>query len=388
MARQMAQKSAAAAREADEAEAEGGVATAEKAAAPLDAKYGVGTVVYKIFQDKARDSERPFSGTVVGYRVLGGRGTPGEAASYYYRVAYEDGDEEELDELDMGRVFVYRTASPAATAADGSGDNGADVDDPLAVARYAADIHAHHRAAEACAAALPGCRTPSALDDGDRARTVDWLVATHARFRLLPETLHLAVHLADRYVAATAASTRPPPPRRAAAAALLLAAKYEEIYPPGAKEVARRAGDGLTVADLLDAEADALRALEHRLSFPTAHAFLPRLLGACGDGDSGGRLGDLCRFLLDATLRTAAGTRRLPSLRAAAAVYVARRSLLGAAEAWTPALAARAGYDVEDVSDAARDVLAAATRPGGAVFAKYNRPGTRRVARTPLCADM
>jgi len=45
---------------------------------PRTAKYGLGTIVYKIFTDESIDNKRTFSGRVVGHRALGGGTMPNE----------------------------------------------------------------------------------------------------------------------------------------------------------------------------------------------------------------------------------------------------------------------------------------------------------------------
>eukprot|EP00584_Thalassiosira_punctigera_P025640 CAMPEP_0172555300 /NCGR_PEP_ID=MMETSP1067-20121228/58342_1 /TAXON_ID=265564 ORGANISM="Thalassiosira punctigera, Strain Tpunct2005C2" /NCGR_SAMPLE_ID=MMETSP1067 /ASSEMBLY_ACC=CAM_ASM_000444 /LENGTH=2498 /DNA_ID=CAMNT_0013343815 /DNA_START=188 /DNA_END=7684 /DNA_ORIENTATION=+ len=57
-------------------------------------KYDAGTVVSKVFRDEDDDQERPFPGEVVGY----------DADKKRYSVRYEDGDEEDVSEKELGKL--------------------------------------------------------------------------------------------------------------------------------------------------------------------------------------------------------------------------------------------------------------------------------------------
>lgn len=63
-----------------------------------------------------------------------------------------------------------------------------------------------------------------------RAILTDWLVETHDKFQLMPETLYLTMYIVDRYL-----SLQPVPRREfqlVGMAAMLIACKYEEIWAP------------------------------------------------------------------------------------------------------------------------------------------------------------
>lgn len=109
-----------------------------------------------------------------------------------------------------------------------------------------------------------------------RAILIDWLVEVHMKFRLVPETLHLAVNIIDRYL------TTVEVPRKTlqlvGVTALLIAAKYEEIYPPEVKDCICITDRAFTKQDVLDMEADILKELKFRLTVPTGYPFLQRFL--------------------------------------------------------------------------------------------------------------
>ena len=59
---------------------------------------------------------------------------------------------------------------------------------------------------------------------------IDWLVDVHVKFRLVPATLYLCVHLIDRFCSSNKVMRKRL--QLVGITALLLACKYEEIHPP------------------------------------------------------------------------------------------------------------------------------------------------------------
>lgn len=109
-----------------------------------------------------------------------------------------------------------------------------------------------------------------------RAILVDWLVEVHMKFRCVPETLHLAINIIDRYLTVVEI------PRQSlqlvGVTAFLLAAKYEEIYPPELHDIVVITDRAYTKQDVLEMEADMLNELSFNLTVPTGYPFLQRFL--------------------------------------------------------------------------------------------------------------
>lgn len=82
--------------------------------------------------------------------------------------------------------------------------------------------------------------TPSAIARSltwhQRKLMVDWISKHHTRFKLLPETLWIAVNLVDRFLSRRAAASEKI--QLLALSALYTASKYEEIMPPSARALA------------------------------------------------------------------------------------------------------------------------------------------------------
>ena len=96
-----------------------------------------------------------------------------------------------------------------------------------------------------------------------------------------------------------------------------------------------------------------LKTLEYQITIPSAHAFLVRYLKAA---HADKRIVQLSCYLLDGTLQSYNLLHYLPSQLAAAAVFIARRTV--GRNSWSPTLLKYAQYKEEDIAPVARSVLA------------------------------
>ena len=111
-----------------------------------------------------------------------------------------------------------------------------DKDDPLACYHYCEDIIESYREKEVIFSVRPGYmeRQPE-LNERMRTILVDWLIEVHHKFRMVPETIYLAVNIVDRYL-----DIKECPQTKfqlVGSTALLIASKYEEIFPPDLRDL-------------------------------------------------------------------------------------------------------------------------------------------------------
>lgn len=202
-----------------------------------------------------------------------------------------------------------------------------DPHDPMLVSEYVTDIFNYYRRLEETTLPNPDymSRQPD-IDWATRGVLVDWLIEVHTRFRLLPETLFLAVNLVDRFLS-----------RRVilldqfqmfGATAMFIAAKYEEVLSPHIASFVYLADDKFSVEELLEAERYMLATLNYDLSYPNPMNFLRRI--SKGDGyDVQSRT--LAKYLLEISLLDHRFMRYRQSHIAAAAMFLAR-SFLGSGD--------------------------------------------------------
>lgn len=201
----------------------------------------------------------------------------------------------------------------------------ADKDDPAACWQYAEDITKYHLEDEKA-------RKPSAaymsrqsdINSKMRAILVDWLVDVHCKYDLLPQTLHIASHLIDHYLAKDLSVPRQKL-QLVGVTALFIASKYEEIYPPEADDFVRITDNAYTREELFRMEEQVLAAISYRVTFPTGYQFLKRFLKASRTSDD--RVEHFAHYVVDRSLQEYKMIKHLPSTIAASAVHIARSQM-------------------------------------------------------------
>ncbi|KAM0723096.1 hypothetical protein Q7P37_001296 [Cladosporium fusiforme] len=218
-----------------------------------------------------------------------------------------------------------------------------DLDDPLMVAEYVHEIFDYMKKLEI--ATLPN---PDYMDSQDelewkmRGILVDWLLEVHTRFRLLPETLFLAVNIIDRFLSCKVVQLDRL--QLVGVTAMFIASKYEEVLSPHVQNFKHVADDGFTEAEILQAERFVLGALDYDLSYPNPMNFLRRISKADNYDIQTRTLG---KYLLEIGCLDHRFLQYPPSHVAAAAMYLAR-AVLERGE-WDATLAHYAGYTEHDI---------------------------------------
>lgn len=195
-----------------------------------------------------------------------------------------------------------------------------DIDDPLMVAEYVGEIFEYYRTLETLT--MPN---PDYMDHQDdlewkmRGILIDWLIEVHTRFRLLPETLFLAVNIIDRFL-----SQKVVPLDKlqlVGVTAMFIASKYEEVLSPHIGNFVHVADDGFTVEEVLSAERYTLQTLKYDLSYPNPMNFLRRISKADNYDIQTRTIG---KYLMEISLVDHRFMRYPQSHVAATAMYVAR----------------------------------------------------------------
>jgi G2/mitotic-specific cyclin 2 len=195
-----------------------------------------------------------------------------------------------------------------------------DVDDPLMVAEYVGEIFEYYKTLETVT--MPN---PDYMDHQDdlewkmRGILIDWLIEVHTRFRLLPETLFLAVNIIDRFL-----SQKVVPLDKlqlVGVTAMFIASKYEEVLSPHIGNFVHVADDGFTVEEVLSAERYTLQTLKYDLSYPNPMNFLRRISKADNYDIQTRTIG---KYLMEISLVDHRFMRYPQSHVAATAMYVAR----------------------------------------------------------------
>jgi len=218
-----------------------------------------------------------------------------------------------------------------------------DIDDPLMVSEYVVEIFEYLKELEIATMANPHYMdSQSELEWKMRGILVDWLLEVHTRFRLLPETLFLAVNIIDRFLSAKIVQLDRL--QLVGVTAMFIASKYEEVLSPHVQNFRHVADDGFTEEEILSAERFVLAALNYDLSYPNPMNFLRRISKADNYDIQTRTLG---KYLLEIGCLDHRFLVHPPSQVAAAAMYLAR--LVLERGPWDVTLAHYAGYTEEEI---------------------------------------
>ncbi|KAI0264671.1 cyclin-like protein [Gloeopeniophorella convolvens] len=213
-----------------------------------------------------------------------------------------------------------------------------DVDDPMMVSEYVTEIFDYLKVVEQTT--LPN---PNYMDSQKdlawkmRGILTDWLIQVHTRFRLLPETLYLAVNIIDRFLSARVVSLAKL--QLVGTTCMFLAAKVEEVIAPSATNFLYCADSSYNEAEILQAEKYILKTLEWNMGYPNPIHFLRRVSKA---DEYNVQARTVAKYLLEIQCVEWRLIAAPPSLLAAASIWLAR-FVLGK-EDWTPNLAHYSSY--------------------------------------------
>lgn len=227
-----------------------------------------------------------------------------------------------------------------------------DVSDPQAVIAYVDEIYAKSREKE-----LTECVTcdylsrHSNITANMRAILIDWMIDVHLRFKLLPETMFLAVHLIDKFLSKNTITRDVF--QLVGITCMFIACKYEEIYPPECNDFIYITESAYTRKQMLEMERVILNSLGFKLMVPSSLHFLRRFSKAA---KSDYRAHTLCKYLIELALVDYSMIKYCPSKVAAAAIYLTRIMINGDPD-WNTTLQHYTKYKKEDILPCARDLL-------------------------------
>ena len=197
---------------------------------------------------------------------------------------------------------------------------------------------------------------------------------------MVPESLYMTVYIIDRYLQGK--QVRRSKLQLVGVAALLVAAKYEEIYPPELRDLVYITDRAYNKQEILEMESDIVNTLEYKFTVPTIHSFLCRYLKAAHADRT---MVQLACYLTERTLQEYSMLQFLPSVIAASAVLVARKTLKR--HSWSPTLVKYTTYDEPQLAACLEEMNATMNNPANqqqAVYRKYSSSKFGGVARMDL----
>lgn len=224
--------------------------------------------------------------------------------------------------------------------------------DPVRLSYYAKDIYVYLHAAQAKTQPRPGYMKRQ-IDISDKMRSIllDWLAEVHYKFKLVPETLFLAVNYLDRFLERE--TVQRSQLQLVGIVALELACKFEELYTPEVREFIYVTDNSYSISDFLRTELRMLEVLNYTLSVPTSYRFYERYARLAQLDQRQTYLGE---YLLEVSLLDATLNKYKPSLVAAAGVYLARK-MLDSGTVWGAGLTAATQHSDSEVRPCAKDLV-------------------------------
>lgn len=196
-----------------------------------------------------------------------------------------------------------------------------DARDPMMVGEYSEEIFKYYHELELQTLADPNyLYLQQDIRPKMRSILVDWLVEVHMKFRLLPETLFLAINLMDRFLSRE--KVQVDRLQLLATGALFIAAKFEEVYSPSIKNYAYITDGAYSENDIREAENYMLKSLNFDISYPSPYNFLRRISKADNYDINARTIG---KYLLEISAIDHRFIGHVPSVCTAAAMYVARK---------------------------------------------------------------
>jgi hypothetical protein len=246
-------------------------------------------------------------------------------------------------EPDLQNASELNDYAEAPMEADPEGDDwddldAEDADDPVMVSEYVVEIFKYLKVVEQSTMAnATYMDNQKELAWKMRGILTDWLIQVHVRFRLLPETLFLAVNIIDRFLSTRVVSLAKL--QLVGITCMFIAAKFEEIVAPSVMHFLQCADSSYNESEILQAEKYVLKTLNWNLSYPNPVHFLRRISKA---DDYDIKVRTLAKYLLEIGCLEWRLIPYPPSLLAAASVWLARMTL--GKDEWTPNLAHYSSY--------------------------------------------
>ncbi|EOA13582.1 hypothetical protein CARUB_v10026648mg [Capsella rubella] len=269
-------------------------------------------------------------------------------------------------------------------------------DDPQMCAPYVTSIFEYLRDLEGKVKSRPLIdyieRIQKDVTSNMRGVLVDWLVEVAEEYKLLSDTLYLAVSYIDRFLSLKNVNRKRL--QLLGVTSMLIAAKYEEITPPNVEDFCFITDHTYTKQEIVKMEADILLALEFELGNPTSNTFLRRFTRVSQEDFemSPLQMEFLCSYLSELSMLDYNSLKFLPSIVAASSVFLARFIIRPKQHPWSVMLEEYTKYKAGDLKECVgmiHDLYL--SRKGGALQAirdKYKQHKFKCVATMPVSPEL
>ncbi|KAG9143647.1 hypothetical protein Leryth_017142 [Lithospermum erythrorhizon] len=266
------------------------------------------------------------------------------------------GELQNLSNVDLGgtKKVNSRVTVKKCKGGDDRVQKDGSFDDPQMCAAYAADIYEYLREMEKQEKWRP---LPTYLEKVQkdvsanmRGILVDWLVEVAEEYKLLSDTLYLTISYIDRFLSMNVTSRQRL--QLLGVSSMLIASKYEEISPPLVKDFCYITDNTYKKEDVVKMEADVLKALNFEMGSPNIKTFLRRFTKIAQEDETPKlQLEFLGCYLAELSLLDYGCVKFLPSLVAAAVIFLTKFTLQPKLHPWNSNLQHYSGYIPTDLKE-------------------------------------
>ncbi|KAL1801949.1 hypothetical protein ACET3Z_030596 [Daucus carota] len=179
---------------------------------------------------------------------------------------------------------------------------------------------------------------------GMREILVDWLVEVADEYKLISDTLYLAVSYIDRYLSSHALSRNKL--QLLGVSCMLIASKHEEITPPRIEDFCYITDNTYVKEEVVEMEKDILKFLNFEVSNPTTKTFIRSFLRAANENPTPNlKFEILVCYLAELSLLNYGFLRFNPSMIAASAIFLSNFTIQPEKHPWSLALQLYSGYE-------------------------------------------
>lgn len=247
-------------------------------------------------------------------------------------------------------TLISRTkGSPTKVVTDAS------YDDPQLCGAYASDIddYLHKMEMEPKRRPLPNYleKVQKEVTANMRGVLVDWLVEVAEEYKLLPDTLYLAISYIDRFLSLNVVHKQKL--QLLGVSSMLIASKYEEITAPDVGDFCYITDNTYPKEEVVKMEADILKSLKFEMGNPTVKTFLRRFTSVAQKNNKSPnlQLEFLGYYIGELSLLDYNCVKFLPSLVAASVIFLAKFIIQPMIRPWGATLQQYSGYKPADLKD-------------------------------------
>ena len=181
-----------------------------------------------------------------------------------------------------------------------------------------------------------------------RAILIDWLIDVHLKYKLVPQTMYIAVNLIDRYLSKN--DTNRNKLQLVGVTAMFIACKYEEIYPPELKDFVYITDGAYVKSDVLHMEYKMLKSLDFNVTFPTQWSIFEIYKKKLNLNE---KTFKLAWFLMELCLINSKSLKFKMSVLAASAILIATKTLGIYKSNW---FCKNIGFEEKDLEDCCKEL--------------------------------